>query len=394
LWWRAVCGPDHVEVWVTQSDEDLLAAIGGLHNQKLTRAGLLLAGSPEAIHRLIPTFGWTHLRMRGDTDYTDRVDGTDALPVGLHRLLDRILADNPLQTVAQGLFHFEYRTYPEIALREVLLNALCHADFRLASPIMVKQYRGHIEITNPGGFIGGITPDNILHHAAVPRNPCLVDALVRLRLVNRSNLGIPRIFASLLVEGKEPPLIEEVGESVRLTLRASDLSAPFRAFVAEEGKRGIDLSVDQLLILQRLLRHPEIDTQEAARLCQRPGGQVREVLSAMERDLGYLERGGRGRATYWTLRPELHRRLGAPGLADRNRRLDWEAAKTRVLSVLRHRASRGEPGLSNTEIRQITLLDRGQVKRLMTELAQEQVVILQGRGRGAVWLAVTQEDHP
>lgn len=44
--------------------------------------------------------------------------------------------------------------------------------------------------------------------------------------------------------------------------------------------------------LQNLLRHPELDTATAARLCQRPETDARELLSVMERDLGYLERGG------------------------------------------------------------------------------------------------------
>jgi hypothetical protein len=55
--------------------------------------------------------------MGAGTDYTDRADGRDALPEALPRTLDRILADNPMETVAQGLFQFEYRTYPEIALQ-------------------------------------------------------------------------------------------------------------------------------------------------------------------------------------------------------------------------------------------------------------------------------------
>ncbi|HPM62051.1 MAG TPA: hypothetical protein PK955_06195, partial [Methanoregulaceae archaeon] len=71
----------------------------------------------------------------------------------------------------------------------------------------------------------------------------------------------------------------------------------------------------------------------------------------------------------------------APGHPDRDRRIDWEAAKTRVLSVLRQRAGRGERGLSNAEIRQITHLDRYQVVRLMQQLQEEEPQIsLEGGG--------------
>lgn len=259
-------------------------------------------------------------------------------------------------------------------------------------PIMVKQFKRHIEISNPGGLPGGITPQNILRHTPVPRNPALVDALTRLRLVNRSNLGVRRMYQSLLIEGKEPPQILDEGEAVRVLLRASDLSVPFRLFVAEEADRGAMLGVEQLLILQHLLRHPEIDTATAAQITQQTEADARETLSAMERDLGYTERGGTGRGTYWVLRPDLHRRLAAPGQPERDRRIDWEAAKTRVLSILRQRAQKNEPGLTNAEIRGITHFDRAQVKRLMAELAQEKAASLEGRGRGAAWVLKQGKD--
>jgi ATP-dependent DNA helicase RecG len=363
-------------------DLELLEALGVVHAGRLTRAGLLLGASAKAIAEHLPGYCWTHLRMASATEYSDRADGRDALPIALERLLERILADNPLQTVRQGLFHFEYRTYPEIALREALLNALAHTDYRLAGPILVKQFHDRIEITNPGGLIGGITPENILHHTPIPRNPCLVDALVRLRLVNRSNLGIQRMYTALLIEGKEPPTLHDAGEAFRLTFRTSALSPAFRAFVAAEGQRGVDLAVDHLLILQHLLRHPEIDTVTAARLCQRSSEEARETLSRLERELGYLDRGGSGRGTYWTLRPSTHGQLAAPGDLDRDRRTDWEAAKTRVLSILRQRTEHGEPGLSNKELRAITRLDRNQVVRLLRVLRQENPQV-QTRGRGA-----------
>ena len=374
-----------------KSDRELLAALGLLRNGRLLRAGVLLAGATDAIRAQFPGYVWTHLRMPTDTDYTDRADGFDAVPVALERILDRIMADNPIATVPQGLFHFEIRTYPEIALREALLNALVHADFRIPGPIMVKQFRDRLEISNPGGLAGGITPENILRHEPVPRNPTLVDALTRLRFVNRSNLGVRRMYQTLLIEGKEPPAIMDEGEAVRVIFRASDLSVPFRMFVAEEADRGRILSVEHLLVIQHLLRNPEIDTTTAARSTQQTEPDARDTLSRMETEFGHLERGGTGRGTYWILRHDLHRRLSAPGHPDRDRRIDWEAAKTRILSILMDRAKRGEQGLSNKEVRQITHFDRFQTIRLMKELIAENPDIQKpGRGRNARYAFVAK----
>jgi ATP-dependent DNA helicase RecG len=372
------------DLWLA-SGLDLLGALGVLRDGWLTRAGVLLAGSEDAIARHVPNFSWAHLRMRSDTEYSDPLRGRTALPVALARLTERVMTDNPIDTVVHGMFHFEYRTYPEIALREALMNALCHADYRLGGQTLVRQYPDRLEISNPGGLVGGIAPDNILHHPPVARNPLLVEALTRLRLINRSNLGVPRMFRALLEEGKEPPHITQPGEAVVLTLLARPVSVPMRLWVAEQADCGRLLTVDHLLILQYLLRHGEVDVATAARLCQRDENAVRETLSEMERTRGYLERGGTGRGTYWVLGAELHWRLAQPEHYPRDRRLDWEAMKVRVLSMLRRRALAGERGLTNAEVRAITRLDRDQVKRLLDELRADGQTRVTGRGRMAAW---------
>lgn len=365
---------------LTLSDLELLTTLGLIKHGKLTRSAVLLAGTEAAIREHIPGYGWTFLQMRSDTDYDNRDDRTNALPLSVQRLEELLRPFNPITTFQQGLFHYEYRTWPEITLREALMNAFCHADLRIAGPIMVKLYRDRLEISNNGGFIAGITPNNILHHQPAARNPLLVEALTRLRLVNRSNLGINRMFAALLMEGKEPPLIREIGDSVMVSFATRELDPAFRLFVADESAQNRHLGVDELLLLSHLRHHPELDTAAAATLCQRSEAEMRARLSAMEA-AGYIEHGGTGRGAYWCMRPELYRRLAEDGQGEARRRIDWEAAKTRVLSILMARARRGEPGMSNHEIRQITRFDRNQVHRLMTELRQENPG-LQAPGRG------------
>jgi ATP-dependent DNA helicase RecG len=379
-----------------KSDLDLLGAIGVLRDGQLTRAGLLIAGQAEAIGRHLPNFGWTHERMKSATAYDNRADGRDenalALPLALAAIEARINADNPISTIEHGLYHFEYRAYPTIALREALLNALTHLDLRLASPVLVKQYPRRLEITNPGGLVGGITSANILHHPPLARNLQLVQALARLRLVNRSNLGIGRMFEAMLVEGKEPPLIIDEESAVRVVFKRQETARPFREFIAEEGKTGRTLDVDHLLVLRYLLSHPEIDTSTAAELCQRRDAEMRDILDEMVQIFDYLERGGAGRGSWWRMKPALHRRLEGLGHAERDQRIDWDVAKTRVLNMLKQRARRGEPGLTNAGIREVTAYDRQQVNRLIHELEAEGVR-MQGHGRGSCYTYIGRTDN-
>lgn len=371
---------------VRKSDLDLLEALEVVRDGQLTRAGLLIAGKAEAIVRHLPNYGWTHERMKSATVYVDRSDGRDtgelALPLALQALEARINADNPISTVEHGLYHFEFRAYPTIALREALLNALCHLDLRLASPVLVKQFPRKLEISNPGGLVGGITPANILHHPPLARNPLLVHALAKLRLVNRSNLGISRMFEAMLIEGKEPPLIVDEESAVRVVFKRQETAQAFREFIADEGKAGRMLDVDHLLVLRYLLSHGEIDTATAAELCQRRDAEMRDILDEMIQHYAYLERGGVGRGTWWRLKPAVHKRLDGSGHAERDRRIDIDVAKTRVLNMLKQRHTRGQAGLTNAEVREVTGYTRQQVNRLIHELESEAVRMV-GHGRGA-----------
>ena len=369
-----------------KSDLDLLGSLDVMRDGKLTKAGLLIAGNADAIVRHLPNYGWTHERMKSATVYVDRADGREtrelALPLALQALESRINADNPITTVEHGLHHLEFRAYPTVALREALLNALCHLDLRLASPVLVKQYPRKLEISNPGGLVGGITPANILHHPPLARNPLLVHALSRLRLVNRSNLGIGRMFEAMLIEGKEPPVIVDEDSAVRVVFKRQETSASFREFIADEGKAGRVLDVDHLLVLSFLLGHAEVDTATAAELCQRREAEMRDILDEMVQVYDYLERGGAGRGTWWRLKPPLHRRLEGAGHAERDQRIDIDVAKTRVLNMLKQRQQRGQGGLSNAEVREVTGYTRQQVNRLIHELETESVRMT-GHGRGA-----------
>ena len=362
------------------SDSELLATLGLIKSGQLTRAALLLAGTEVAIREYLPGHNWTFLQMTSDTGYGIREDRVSALPISVQRIEDLLVPFNPITTYQQGLFHYEYHTWPEVAIREALMNSFCHTDLHIAGPIMVKLYADRMEISNNGGFIAGITSNNILHHQPAARNPLLVNALTRLRLVNRSNLGIKRMFSSLLMEGKEPPVIREIGESVSVIFLKRELNAAFRLFVAKESEKGRILSVDELLLLQYLLQHPEVETTPAASLCQRSETEIREKLSAMEA-AGYIEHGGAGRGAYWCMSPDFYKNLSGDDNSEKRRRIDWEAAKTRVLSILMERAKRKEPGLTNTEIRHVTHYDRNQALRLMQELLLENPQIIKAGER-------------
>ena len=366
------------------SDLDFLEKLDLIKGKEITRAGLLIAGNKASLLQYFPGFNWTYLKMDSDTKYSNRVDDNDPIPVAVTRIEELISAHNPITTLEQGLFHFEYRAYPVIAIREALLNAFCHTDFHIKAPILIKHFPDRIEISNPGGFIGGINSSNILHHQPVPRNPALINSLLKMRLVNRSNLGISRMYEALLIEGKEPPMIHESGDTVCITFMRREFSPSFRAFVEQSNQKGRSLGVDELIILEFLLRHREGETSKLAVLCQRDESRIKDILFKMEERL-LIEEKELEEKTFWTLKPSVRKQLLVS--ADPDQQMDLESAKTAVLNTLKKKSELGEEGITNKEIREATSYNRQQVTRFISQLRKEYPQIkIKGQGAGSYYI--------
>lgn len=362
-------------------DADLCTKLGFFKGARLTMAGLLVAGRDEVIALHAPNHEWKYSRMRTDTDYeTQPVGGRDCILVALDKIMLLLGQSNPVTTVPSGLFHPEFPQYPTIALRESLLNAFAHRDYTIPGMVFIRHFRDRFEINNPGGFVGGVTPSNILHHPPVTRNRYLVETvLLATRLVNRQNLGIPRIFRALLEEGKEPPTFDEIGQTVRIVFPGQKVDKSFKALLDSLIGMGACLDVDDLLLLHFFRRRHEAQWNELREAYPYDERRLREKLASLENSLLMLEHSGSGRGTTYRLSRRAAAILNESTTYDMTRRLDREAIKVRILSLLKDRP------LRNADIRKFTDLERQQVYRLMKDLEADDLVCQEGHGQSALW---------
>jgi len=362
-------------------DMELCGKLGFLKDGRLTLAGLLVAGREEFIADHVPNHEWKYSKIRTDRDYeTPPVGGRYCILVALDKIMLLLGQQNPVTIIPSGLFHAEFPQYPTIALREALLNAFAHRDYSIPGMVFLRHYRERFEINSPGGFVGGVTPENILHHAPVTRNRYLVETvLLATRLVNRQNLGVPRIFRALLEEGKEPPAFDEIGRTVRVTFPGQKVDQAFKGLLSFlTDQQGVYLDVDDLLLHFFRRRHEARwnDIREAYPYDDR---RLRERLASLENKLLLLEHSGTGRGTLYRLSRRASAILNEGVAYDMTRRLDLEAIKVRILSLLKDRP------LRNSDIRSFTDLGRQQVYRIMKELEADDLVYQEGHAQTALW---------
>jgi ATP-dependent DNA helicase RecG len=233
-----------------------------------------------------------------------------------------------------------------------------------------------LEIVSPGGFIGGITPENVLRHPPIHRNELLARVFQSVGLVNRVGLGVDRIYEGLLRLGKDVPRYSSDESHVRLVLPLTT-DQNFVLFIAKEERAKGLFELDDLLILRELTKTSSLDRWSAARALQLSEEEAAARLVRL-RGAGYLIVRGRGRGAAYDLRRDLAERLRGRAAVDASLPLEEEAVRLRILALLRERGK-----LSNEEIRKFSGFNRTQVYRLVKVLETEGKVRFAGKGRGA-----------
>jgi ATP-dependent DNA helicase RecG len=217
---------------------------------------------------------------------------------------------NPEQELTVGFFKLRIPAFPIEVVREAVLNAVTHRDYTDPGEVLIRHIPRELVVTSPGGFLAGITPENILRHEPVSRNRTLAEALEKLRLVERAGIGRRRIFIPMLSYGKRMPVYDTDGMRVTLRIFDGTFDQRMASLVAKWKGEGRTIELDGLLLLAYLREHAFIDTLTASKLLQLPRDAARVTLEDLAQPrIGILERRGRTRAATYHLTKGVARDL-------------------------------------------------------------------------------------
>jgi ATP-dependent DNA helicase RecG len=115
--------------------------------------------------------------------------------------------------------------YPDVALREILLNAVAHRSYESNTPIRFTVFADRVEISSPGGLYGEVNKSNFGTESSY-RNPVVAEVLKVLGFVNRFGYGLRRAERALAENGNRPldAVISESGVLIRLWARGDERS--------------------------------------------------------------------------------------------------------------------------------------------------------------------------
>ncbi len=367
--WSRREGNPRIEGW---SDEEILHNSELALDEGITYAALLLAGTREALGRFLAqaevVFEYRSNESAGPAQ--DRAEFREGFLSSHDRLWDRINQRNERQSYQDGFFRAEVLTFDEATIREAVLNAVCHRDYRLGGSVFVRQYPRRLEVVSPGGFPPGVTPENVLDQQN-PRNRRLAEAFARCGLIERAGQGVNVMFERAVRQSKAlPDYAGTAAHEVRLTLRGDITNPAFLGFLERVGAETLaSFGTHDLLVLDHLQRGESVPAHLRSRL-----GSLR--------DAGVIESIGTGRGARHLLSRRFYAALGQRGTYTRRRGLDHEANKALLIRHLRE----NREGCPISELEQVLpQLSRRQVQSLLNELRDDGAATLSGTRRWAKW---------
>ena len=310
---RAEATPDAEELrW---SDEDLLRSLGCIRREgerwAPTVAGVVLFGTPQALRRLFPMTRVDYIRVPGRAWVPDpeRRFASVELRDPLFRLIRRaqaaVLDDLPKAFgLAEGdLQRKDTPVIPQRVIREALVNAVMHRNYRSHSPVQIIRYANRLEIRNPGFSLK--SPEHLGEPGSQPRNPCIAAVLHETRFAETKGSGIRVMRQSMQQAGLSPPLFESDrgrDEFIARYLFHHFLGPEDVAWLA--GFRDLHLADDDAKALVFVKEALAIDNATYRELTGVDTLAASQALKRL-RDAGLLEQKGRGSATYYVPTPRL-----------------------------------------------------------------------------------------
>jgi ATP-dependent DNA helicase RecG len=281
--------------------EDLLLRRGCIQRQgrkiKPTYAGLLLFGKqPQRWVRGAEVIAARFNGLDMDDVFT-RQTISHTLPEQIRRA-ELFINENASQRSRVGSWQrSDESPYPAGVLREAVVNAIAHRDYRLTgNQVRILMFSDRVEVRSPGTLPGHITLKNLLHER-YSRNEAIVQVLSDMGFIERLGYGIDRMVRTMKERGHQPPRFEETDAGFMVTLYAkASLSSPESLLPMPAQNQRVEK------MLAFLKANGRITNREYQDLCPDMSAESlrRDFVDMVER--GVIMRIGDKRGTYYIMK--------------------------------------------------------------------------------------------
>ena len=218
---------------------------------------------------------------------------------------------------------------PEEALREALINAIVHRDYFSTGHIQIDIFLDRVEISNPGGLVKGMNMKDF-GTISLPRNPLIMDLMLRISKVEKIGSGIKRIkdamkeyglkvkfqssgFFRIIFKRHESIKAERLEENVPEKSQKSPRKVPEKVTVKVPEKVTVKVpekvtvkvpekvTVNQTKIIMAITKNPYITIPEMSKIAGISERKIKENIAKLKlKEL--LERIGPDKGGQWKVK--------------------------------------------------------------------------------------------
>ncbi|MEL6150046.1 MAG: ATP-binding protein [Chloroflexota bacterium] len=287
---------------INDNEDDLLKEIGALDaDGNPTMSGILLFSDypqqwlPQSSVVFVKFVGKSPRGENGLAGYTRREELTGPLPRLIESAWNLIWSEMAVSAVVKGLEREETTEYPQFAVREAIVNAVCHRDYRLKGRrIEIRMYSDRLEVISPGGLPGFITVENIKDEH-FSRNPRIVNGLFQWGYIEELGLGIDRMMEVMEKAGHKPPSFDARPYSFAVTLFNQREQQEIPRWVKSTNHR-------QAKALEYIRSNGSITNREYRSLCQGVSAETLRLDLVDMVEKGILVKLGSKKGTYYILK--------------------------------------------------------------------------------------------
>ena len=355
--------------------------------QYLTRAGALFLTSEDVLREYVPTHE-VAFQVLHNTDVLVNEYSHKPLLEVFEDFELRFKARIEEQEFMDGLFRVRVPNYDLTAFREAFVNALVHRDYCALGTVIIKLDDSGLTISNPGGFVEGISPENLLTAAPKARNRLLVDITKRLGLAERTGRGIDRIYEGLLRYGRPAPDYSQTTSS-DVYVFMGDCKADFqflKLILEQETKLGRSLPLDSLIIMSALRMERRLSSIDLAQQIQKPVAAARSAVEKLM-EQGLVEAHGTGRGRTYTLSKSIYKTAGKIIEYVNQKGIDQIQQIQLVLNLVEANGS-----VTRGQVMKLCHLNEHQAYYLLRKMVKQGKLCQRGKRRNAVYLRPDSND--
>lgn len=339
---------------------------------QITKAAIILLGTSEAIEKYTPNaeIVFEYRKSPKDIQFVERKSFKQGYFGCVDEIEQLIQKHNYPVQYAVGAFRQSIPQFDQDVIREGLNNAVIHRDYTRSGSVFINQNEEGIVFESPGGFIDGITPDNVIDRREW-RNRRLAESAEKGGLVERSGQGADIIFSNTIQQGKGfPTYTRSTDYNVILDIPGVVQDKEFFRFFQS-------LSSD----IKR-----QLDVHDYIRLEKIRQGVVMELSSEDEHrfiSLGLIEKTGKRKGRKYILSHGMYRAQNDAGEYTRLKGLAREKSKQLIISHI----ERNGKGTIAEFMQVFPELTRDSISRMLKDLKDENIITSVGENRrNAYWI--------